>query len=326
MLIHPISRSLLIASVYLGLQGGASVVRADQVTLPHFGIAFEVPSNWSRLPEVNYSQLARFAQTRENKVIGLIEIDVSPAKGRTPGDLANKLAADRNGEVIGERKIAAGVATEIRLAPSGGMGGFVVAILPVRDQFVLISCGAADEATALTMLRTLAASVNLSDPKPADEQLSLRKMSEALFKSPLRLSLPEPYRADKVKHAETEAFYGVRNWVNSRDEASLQMQVIPNPNHIELKDLVDTAQEQLQKKLNLADPLTFEAVRQSPTVYLSSVFATKEGEAQRIAYLALDDDRFLTLIFRTTAADPAARDRYSAAADSICHSAFRADP
>jgi hypothetical protein len=293
------------------------------VKLPGFGISFSAPDGWHRSPEVTYSQLARFALVKDRKVVGFLEVDAAPGAGLSAKEVADKLAKDRGGEVVAGN--AAGAtrkgAVEVQLAPSNDFPAILAAVMPVREQIVVFTVGDVDAHTAQSILHAVLATMIVSNPKPASEDLELRKRPIPLFDSAVLILLPEPFRPDKVKKPEAEAFYGARDWSSGRDEASIHMQVTANPRRVDLGAVAETTAKALTTKLKPADPITVEKLNDNPPTYVSKAFAMKANEEERIVYMAMDASRFAVIIFRTTAPDSSVRDKYMALVEEVARTA-----
>ena len=292
----------------------------SKLSLPGFGMTFTAPTGWIRAPESHYSQLARFGRVTNGNVAGLLEVDAAPAKGGSAQEFAARLAKDRNGEVVAAPAGANGRAVEVKLAATQRFPAVVAAVMTVRDQVVVFSVGEANADAAWAALRSSVSSVAWSDPKPASEDLALRRRPVSLFGSPLLILLPEPFRPDKVDQPATQAFFGARDWPSGRDEASVEVHAVPNPTKAAVADIAGAAAASLPVELKLKDPVAFEKANDVPPVYVSTMYSTTRNEAQRIVYTTLDDTRLAVLVFRTTAPDPAVRERYMTMAVEVASS------
>ena len=293
------------------------------VRLPGFGLTFTAPAGWTRAPELNYSQLARFSEIKDAKLAGLLEVDTSPAKGRSAKDVAAKLAADFGGEIVSETPAGgAGKPTiQLRLAPTKQFAAYLAAVMPLRDQMVIFSLGESNPGDAQAALKGILASVAVSDPKPAASVLNLDKRPIALFDSAVLITLPEPFRPDKVANPRVESFFGARDWASGRDEASIQIQVMANPTKAPISQRLKGLAQSLTAKFKLQTPMQFSESNPRVPTYTSTVFSTKEGVSMRLVLATLDPSHYALLIFRATAPDAASRDKYMAMALEIARTA-----
>jgi hypothetical protein len=320
--------AFLIAVSYVASASAADAAPAadSRLSLPGFGMTFSAPQGWVRAPESNYSQLARFARVADGNVAGLLEVAVAPAKGASAAEFAATMAKEMHGEVVtpsaGGGSPAAGAsspAVEVNLAATQRFPAMVAAVMTVRDQVVVFSVGEAGDDAARSVLRSAASSVAWSAPKPASDDLALRRRPIALFGSPLLILLPEPFRPSRVDQPATQAFFGARDWPSGRDEASVEVQAVAN-NGATVADVARAAAAELPLKLGLKEQVAFEKANDTPPVYVSTAFSPAPGEAQRIVYAALDDKRLAVLVFRTTAPDAAVRERYMTMAVEVATS------
>jgi hypothetical protein len=290
----------------------------SHVKLPGFGISFAAPDGWDRRPEVYYSQLARFSLIKDKKILGLLVVETA-AEGRSAKDVASQLAAGGGGDVVAGHPLGGtgGQTIEVKLAPTADFPSMIAGVMPVRDQVGVFTVGQQDANAALTALRAVIASVVVSKQTPASDDLTLRKRPIPLFNSAVLILLPEPFRPDKVKKPEAEAFFGARDWPSGRDEASIHMQVVANPRRADIGIIGAAMAKSLTAKFKPSEPITMSKVNDKPLAYVSTTFAAKAGEAERIMYMVLDDSRFAVLIFRTTASDDAAREKYMAMVEQI---------
>jgi hypothetical protein len=295
----------------------------SNVDLRGFGLSFQAPAGWVRAPELSYSQLARFGLTKDGKLIGLLEADTVPNQGRTAKEVAAKIAADQGGTVLDKPSAKSEPAgtVEIQVGSNQQFTCGRVAVFPLRDNFVVIGINTNDPGSLSAAFMTVLASVALAPPKPAVDDLSLRKRPIPLFGSPVLLSLPEPFRPDTVKDAAAQIFLGAHDWPSGHDEASLQGQMIPNKNHAKLLDITNGMASRLRTQLKLESPISFTRVTDNPEAYISTPFSTTGTDIQRVVQMRLDADRIAVLIFRSTAPTPQVRDRYMAMAQEIARAA-----
>lgn len=318
MIPHRALSASLLLSCLLPVAAAAQTTVPSRVELKGYGLSFDIPAGWTRVAEQGYSHLARLAMLQGEKAVGIMEIETLPSHGKTIGDLAIQLAARGGAKVIGERKVDACNTLEFRAPATGEMKAAGVTIFPLRDQFVMIRIGGPDDATVLESMRAVTTSMAFSEPQSADLDTQPRPFSARLFGSPLRLALPEAFRPAGQEIPNKRIVFAARNWANGRDEASVHIQAIPNPDGASLKDVLDAALPSIVMKQRTRDPIPYQKVSEKPEIYLTSMLTLEDGGVQRYAYVALEENRFATMIFGSNAADPAARERYMQMAENTC--------
>jgi hypothetical protein len=289
-----------------------------EVNLSGFGIRFRGPDGWLRSKESALGQLALFIRLTDGKPGGLVEVETVPANGHTAKTLADQIAAGQGGKVVGETAGPGGVrAVEIQGPGTQEYAAVMrVAVFPVRDQLIVLSAGAPDAATATTLQRGVLATVAVSDPKPASDDLTLRRQPVSLFGTGVLISLPEAYRPERPKDPMGEMFFGARDWPTGREDSFVLVRRAANPNRAELADVVVASGKALGEKLGLPEPLTLTRVNDNPVAYLSDPFSARKDETQRVLNVDLGGD-FAVLVFQARGPDPKVRDRYMEMAERV---------
>ena len=299
-----------------------STIDESSVDLRSFGLAFHAPDGWLREPEMSFSQLARFAKLADGKLSGLMEVQAAPSKGRSAKAVAATLASNLGGSVADKRTIGSEPAgtVEISLPHLRDFAVARAAVVPVHEQFVIVQMGANSQADLEAAFKTVMGTMAAKPPTPAADDLGVdRKRSVALFDSSVLVPFPEPFRPDKVKDPAKQMFLGVHDWASGHDDASVQVQLLPNPAHKAVKEVADGMADRLSAKMGVA--ITFTKVNDDPEAYISNPFPPTGKDVQRVVQVRIDDDRIAVLIFRSTAADPNVRTKYMDAAEQIAKAA-----
>lgn len=293
------------------------------VDLRSIGLSFRGPAGWQRAPELNYSQLARLSRTEGMKLTGLIELQVIPGKGAKPAEMGATVAGQVGGQVAAKPTVtqAPPGTIEIVTKAAGDLPFSRAALFSVRDSFVLVQVATAKSEALPPAFKAVLASVALKAPVAPSEDLTLRKRPLGLFDTAILFSLPEPFRPDSVKDEGNQMFFGVRNWVTGKEEASLQVQVVPNANRAPLGDVAKIMAARITEQENLNPAMTYAKANGKPEAWVSNPFPPTGTAVQRVVLIRMDDDRIATLIFRSAAPDPKTRALYMAMAGQVAESA-----